>query len=926
MATSAEEGETCEVQADDEEEKRQSPQQESSQEEGASAKTPQDQDEVDSLAGEEDTNPPKDNIPASDLQTAAEIAQGPISDGITQNADDPPDNDENPSILRDAPSPTTTPRVNAPLMQSRTTVAAKGEADDEISRSHSLEEDSIDGTTPSSGRNSRGSDGLERRSSIVSKTEIVTSPGGTKTVKVGLKGQPAVPQQQEPAPMWNPHDDDPVFPGGTVPSVEADEDEAALAAALAADMEREMELEERKHKSTASIPKSMPRKGPDAKRKSPEWSEHEVLHDSGPTGTDPLAEKDRQIESLQAQLMDALRGEVGVVDGLDAGVAGPDKRDAKIVALAKKNRSLNLALERQKTRIAQLEAEASETRKVQARGQAKSKIRREIAQNQSNSEEEALSQQRLREARESAHQEYAERLADVEHRCDQMRQKCLRATNEAKRLKRVLTREVGDGPQLEKVLEEVASGSTIDEENSGWRGRAQKIVLLKDKLKRAQAQLAHLHQQQQHEHQAHDPELTGSFVAGSPMGFGAAGSGISSSVAFGREDDVDARAARDIRTIEQERRHAMEKLAHEYEHVESSLAEAKRTIHAVRARGKVLEGENKRFKEQLKVLLKKTSNDDTLVDALRRELDRVKRELNSCRESSRAREESSRTNVEFEELKQHAMNQAAQIERQGQLLVKMRTEMERVKATASRDIVQKAHEELDNQGHAVNSKLLKVENDRLGELVDLFKQKLERAVVDREAALGKCKKLERAKVELERRLGNIHAGGRKRQPMADQLSELRDQLALQVEETRVARASASQAISQKNEEIRILREMGVQVKEAYERAIEDMKVQVQQTALEAQRRIQSSDCHVDEALLSQLTKDNEYLRGELFDMRDRKLSPTRSSPTFRAQQHSHHQQLKRIAYTCCHGIEAWAQELKQCLDELFVVHLLQRKT
>ena len=75
-----------------------------------------------------------------------------------------------------------------------------------------------------------------------------------------------------------------------------------------------------------------------------------------------------------------------------------------------------------------------------------------------------------------------------------------------------------------------------------------------------------------------------------------------------------------------------------------------------------------------------------------------------------------------------------------------------------------------------------MENERLGELCELFKQKLEQAVSDRERAFGRCKALERSKVELERQLGNIRTGGRKRQPAADEISQLRDKYALLAEE------------------------------------------------------------------------------------------------------------------------------------------------
>jgi DNA anti-recombination protein RmuC len=138
--------------------------------------------------------------------------------------------------------------------------------------------------------------------------------------------------------------------------------------------------------------------------------------------------------------------------------------------------------------------------------------------------------------------------------------------------------------------------------------------------------------------------------------------------------------------------------------------------------------------------------------------------------------------------------------------------------------------------------------------------------------------------------------------MADQFAELRDKLALQVEENRSLRVSSAQTIAQKDEEIKILREMGIEIKSAYERAIAEMKRQVGATAVEAQKRISNSETKMDDALLSQLTRDNEYLRDELRDIRQRSsntatlLSPVynrstgalyqTASPRLRAHKHA----------------------------------------
>jgi len=538
-----------------------------------------------------------------------------------------------------------------------------------------------------------------------------------------------------------------------------------------------------------------------------------------------LEEKNRQIESLQAQLMT-----LGSQNG----------ESSKVVSLAKKNRSLNVSLEKERSKVKKLENQVCELNKeVFEISQAKEKCPQSQVLGTSGNNNSSSS-----------------KVADLEIKCDQMRQRVLKATNEAKKLKRLLAQEVGEGPELVGLLQSMASTSNADDPDlaGSWRGRAQKIILLKEKLKRAHSQLAR------------------------SQGLGTPESKL-------RPTNVDEKAALQLRSMEFDKRVIMEKLARENEELQSEMASVKRSGNAAKARAKVLENENKRHKEQLKILLKKTENDNALVDALRKEVDRLKHDAIMYRDRSRELEQNTTSTFAFEELKQHSLGQAAQIERQSKILAKMRAEVDRIRKVASSDIVKQTNDELDNQAHAVKSQLLQVENDRLSELVDLFKSKLERAVLDRQSALSKCKTLERSKVELERRLGNIHALRPKRQVRADQLSEMQDRIKIMEEECRSLKNSTKQALAQKDEEINILRELGREIKQAYEKALQSMKQHVERTALAAAQRFQAADSHVDNSLLDDLTADNEILRNQLRDRslsptRDKALSPTRSSIAF----------------------------------------------
>ena len=66
--------------------------------------------------------------------------------------------------------------------------------------------------------------------------------------------------------------------------------------------------------------------------------------------------------------------------------------------------------------------------------------------------------------------------------------------------------------------------------------------------------------------------------------------------------------------------------------------------------------------------------------------------------------------------------------------------------------------------------LLKIEAERVTEMAEMFKNKFENETRKNAAADSKIRELESRCVSLERRLGNIHSGGLKRQPPADNFS------------------------------------------------------------------------------------------------------------------------------------------------------------
>ena len=192
--------------------------------------------------------------------------------------------------------------------------------------------------------------------------------------------------------------------------------------------------------------------------------------------------------------------------------------------------------------------------------------------------------------------------------------------------------------------------------------------------------------------------------------------------------------------------------------------------------------------------------------------------------------------------------------------------------TASRDIVIKAENDLEVQQMQTENNLLRVENDRLSELANLFKSKHEATEQQLGLTTRRCHDLQKTCVEFERRLGNINKTGLKRAPPADKFAQLKDQLALQVEENRALKASFRAGLATKDEEIRILRKLSEESQQAYEVAIAETKRQVKQTASLSQAKAIHHESRQEIAMLTQLKQDNEFLRTELAEMKSKHQS------------------------------------------------------
>jgi len=271
-----------------------------------------------------------------------------------------------------------------------------------------------------------------------------------------------------------------------------------------------------------------------------------------------------------------------VMEGTE--VVDHDPRDVKIIDLAKQKRLLTVKLQRESAKAARLEAEVAQLREVADGKVYPKKLRGKAAaeaKEKAEEEEEADSRLKAAEARSKT----------MSQQLMQMRMKLEATQKDLKKTQTALQREVGSKVDLAKVIDE----------GSNWRGRAQKIVMMKAKIRDLTEKLAE--------------------AGVEDRGFGASGLSRGSGAT-----SVDAQAKSDLRAMEVERQRAIEDLTEGYADMQREAAAQKRKAEAAKARVRTLEMEHKKVKAHLKTMLGKATTDDQFVDALRQEVAQLRRD------------------------------------------------------------------------------------------------------------------------------------------------------------------------------------------------------------------------------------------------------------------------------------------------------------
>ncbi|OWZ11145.1 hypothetical protein PHMEG_00015878 [Phytophthora megakarya] len=175
---------------------------------------------------------------------------------------------------------------------------------------------------------------------------------------------------------------------------------------------------------------------------------------------------------------------------------------------------------------------------------------------------------------------------------------------ELKKTQRALMREVGGDIPLEEIV-----GNTDNTViGSNRRGRAQRIIMLKAKVKKLQAQLATTRPETEAHH-----------------------SGTTTKVL-----DVDQRAQLELSGHHMHRQRLLDQLASQRDDLQEHVHRLTRKYDALKARVEILDREKQETHNKFQVLVDKSRTDDALVDALQRQLETWKTKLREVRRARTA--------------------------------------------------------------------------------------------------------------------------------------------------------------------------------------------------------------------------------------------------------------------------------------------------
>ncbi|KFV86110.1 Coiled-coil domain-containing protein 13, partial [Struthio camelus australis] len=288
-----------------------------------------------------------------------------------------------------------------------------------------------------------------------------------------------------------------------------------------------------------------------------------------------VREKDFEIKQLQKKIQEdklALSGTSGLAGDIAA---------TKIVELAKKNREITAETESEKAKVKQLNNKVKELeRELQT---AMGKIH-SLGGGDSGIKQSTLKMIEGNLAESPEVKALQEKLTTANFKVMEYRNQLQSTKQELKMTQKLLANEVGEDVNVQSLL--ATSGS--------WRGRAQQILVLQGKVRELESRLC------QTKSRTSSTEIDDDLLA----------------LTDPRKLSAQEKNLLKIRSLEKEKKEALEKLTGERDALQKDHEEVKKKLDASKARNKVLCSEVKTLKGQIVTLLEKGKHDDELIDAL----------------------------------------------------------------------------------------------------------------------------------------------------------------------------------------------------------------------------------------------------------------------------------------------------------------------
>ncbi|XP_046415672.1 coiled-coil domain-containing protein 13 [Neodiprion fabricii] len=285
----------------------------------------------------------------------------------------------------------------------------------------------------------------------------------------------------------------------------------------------------------------------------------------------------RALEECEEKLQSHIRKANSQVT-LSSGLAG-EIAASKIVELSKKCREQTAEVEVLKTRCKTLESKLAENEKEPRKNSENLEVVRRTSRSDSRSDEikRPLTIEEEMKNREEQIKTLQDKLQQVSSKLYESKNTCTSLRQELNKAQKLLCSEVGENVTI----------SSLSSHQSGWRGRAEQIQQLHQRIAELQMKLSES-----------DGTCRGT----------ASGTTTTST--------ADKRQITNLRNMEKERRQRAEESARELRQMSVALEASRRKQDAAKARIKVLENDLTNAKQSVALLNEKRSHDDHLIQAL----------------------------------------------------------------------------------------------------------------------------------------------------------------------------------------------------------------------------------------------------------------------------------------------------------------------